>query len=635
MRSKKTGLHPFLILLAVALVSVLFVVSCGDDDEPAVSEGTGAAEAASASAAASQAAKAAEAAALAAEAAVAQAAQLAAAAQAAGTAASAEESEAVEAAQAAAVQAAADAQAAAAQAAELAAAAQAAAAAEAAAIEAAAAAAAQAAAAAAQAAAAAAGPKYGGSLRIGVLAGSSGDLAPGGVSAEIDLFIEQAVYDNLLMIQPDLSIKPELATSWEGNDDFSSWTFQLRKGVKFHHGKDFNAEDVVFTFNRLLDPVLDFSIRGQLGFIEDIVAIDDYTVRFDLDSSVSSFPSYLSAYQARILPVDVDPARLVFEEFGTGPFILEEHLPIERSVLVRNPDYWEEGKPYLDEIVILAIPEAAARESALKNGDVDLIYQLAPQSAAGIEDHPETTVLLAASGSYINLVIDNTAPPFDNKLVRQAMQAATDRNLINQAVLHGLGIPANEHPIHPDDPLFAPQHAPPDYNPELAKQLLAEAGYSDGIDIVLHTGDVGPGMVEFAVAYKESAAPAGIRVEIKEQPADGFWGQVWMVEPFTVGWWFGTATPDAALAVQYLGTSSWNAMRWNNPEFDELLIKARAQDLEGQKESYARIQEIIIDEVPQLAVAFQPLLYGVRNDVKGVAVHPLGFTLVQDGWLDR
>ena len=341
MRSKKTGLHPLLILLAVALVSVLFVVSCGDDDEAA-------AEAA----------------------------------------------------------------------------------------------------------------KYGGTLTLAVSADSF-TLDPAFDWAIPDIFITQATYDNLLMIQPDLSYKPELATSWESNDDLSSYTFHLRQGVKFHHGKDFKAEDVLFTFNRLLDPELGSSALTFLGDIEDIVALDDYTVRFDLEGPNAFFPEYVSMEKARILPADVDVSRLTLEEFGTGPFIIEEHLPSERTVMVRNPDYWEEGKPYLDELVILLFPEAATRAEALKNGDVDVLWGLGSQGAIGIEAHPDTVVLESSSGSGLSLEMDNTIPPFDNKLVRQAMQAATDRETIRQAALLGRGSIAYDHGIAPNDPRFAADIKPP------------------------------------------------------------------------------------------------------------------------------------------------------------------------------
>ena len=614
MKSKRASLHPFLILLAVALVSVLFVVSCGDDETPAVSQDTGAAVAAAAAAAEATAA----------EAAAAQAAEVAAAAEAAAQAAAAQaataaESTAAEAAAAQAAELAAAAEAAAAQAAELAAAAEAATAAQAAA--------------AAEAAAAAAGPKYGGSLVVAMVASSS-TLDPAYIIDTADYAVTDLAYDNLLMIQPDFSMKPELATSWEANDDLSSYTFNLRRGVKFHHGKDFTAEDVLFTFNRLLDPVVDSPARAVLEPIEDIVVLDDYTVRFDLSGPNGFFLDTLSIFQARILPADVDVERLTLEEFGTGPFILVEHEPTIRTTLVRNPDYWEEGKPYLNEFVILGIPEAAARDTALKNGDADLVYELGAQSVPELEAHPDTTVLMASSFSYIGMGMRTITPPFDNILVRKAMQAATDRELINQAALLGMGIIARDHQIHPAHPAFATEYAPPDYDPELARSLLVQAGYPDGIDVDLYTSDIGPGMIELAVAYKESAAPAGIRVNIERVPPDAFFDSYWNVESFTVEYWFGRI-PDQALTVQTHSASAWNAPRYNNPLVDELIEKARGQDVEGQNESYGEIQRILIDEVPRLVVAFQPWMYGARKDVRNINPHPLGWPLFQDGWLDR
>ena len=640
MRSKLASRHPFLLLLAVALVSVLFVVACGDGDpEPTTAPvDTGAAEAAAAVEAAeaavseaeatlSEAAMAAEDAAKAAEEAVAFAAELAAAAQAAAEAAGTADSAAVKAAQDAAAEAVAAAEAAAAQAAELA---MAAAEAQAAAAEAAELAAA---AAAAEAAAQAGGPKYGGTLTFAQHQ-ATGTLDPATSLGGVEYIVMLAVYDNLLMIQPDLTVKPELATSWEANDDFSSYTFYLREGVKFRHGKEFKAEDVVFTINRLLDPELDSRARPIFEVIQDMVVLDDYTIRFDLEGPNGFFLDILSEPLAHILPADVDVERLAQEEFGTGPFMIEERLPGERTTLVRNPDYWEEGKPYLDEIVIQAIPEAAARVEALKSGDVDIIWQVNPQSVPSIAANPETTVLNAASFSHLALCIPTNVPPYDNKLVRKAMQAATDREGINQAVLLGLGIPARDHPIHPSHPTFASQYAPPDYDPELARSLLEQAGYPDGIDLTLYTSDIGPGLIELAVAYQESAAPAGIRIDVERAPSEVYWSQVWNTGKLASVYWFGFM-PDQALLRQIHSEAAFNCPRYSNPLVDELIEKARGQDLEGQKESYGEIQRILIDDVPRLIVVFQPWIYGVNKDLRGVAPHPRGFAIIQDAWFDR
>ena len=476
-------------------------------------------------------------------------------------------------------------------------------------------------------------PKYGGTL-VFALPPNSISLDPPFQLGDPDVFITQATYDNLLMVQPDLSVKPELATSWEHNDELTSYTFHLRRGVKFHHGKEFKAEDVAFTFERLLDPVLDSPARSIFEVIKDIVVVDDYTVRYDLVAPNGFFPESLSIFQARIVPSDVDVERLTLEEFGTGPFMLAEYLPNERATLVRNPDYWEEGKPYLDELVMLNIGEVASRDEALKSGDADIVYQLSPQSIPGLEVHPDTMVLTATSFSYIGLPMPTDVAPFDNKLVRKAMQAATDRQAINQAALLGLGVIARDHPIHPDHPVFAAEHAPPDYDPELAASLLEQAGYPDGIDVVLHTADIGTGTIELAVAYKESAAPAGIRVNIKRHPSEGWFDNVWNNGLFTVVNWFGRS-PDQALSVQIHSDSAWNATRYGNPVVDELIERARAQDIEGQRESYGEIQRILIDDVPRISIAFTPWLYGARTDVRGVAPHPLGWPLVQDAWLDE
>ncbi len=574
MRPKTPSLHPLLIVLAVALASVLFVVSCGGGGEATeVSQATEDTEdTAAAEAAAAQATVEADAARLA------EIADIAAAAEAAEEAMVDDEAVVDD---------------------------------EAMMDE----------------------PKRGGTL-VFAMAPNSVTLDPPFQLGDPDLAITQATYDNLLMIQPDLSIKPELATSWEPNEDFTSYTFNLRKGVKFHHGKDFKAEDVIFTVERMLDPVLDSPVRPTFEVIKEMVIVDDYTVRFDLVAPNAFFPTYFSIFQARILPADVDTSRLTLEEFGTGPFILVENLPNERATMVRNPDYWEEGKPYLDEIVVLGIHENATRDEALKSGDADVVWQLAAQSVPTIEDHPETKVLKTTSFSYIGLPMPTDMPPFDNKLVRKAMQAATDREAINQAALLGLGVLGYDHPIHPSNPVFASEYAPPDYDPELAKSLLEQAGYPDGIDVTLHTADVANGMIELAVAFKESAAPAGIRVDVQRHPSDGFWDVVWNNGLFTVVFWFGRI-PDQALSIQTHSEANWNAPRYKNPVVDDLIVKARGEDLEGQKETYGEIQRILIDDVPRIVAAFQPWIYGARNNVRGVDPHPFGWPLLQEGWLDR
>ena len=484
-------------------------------------------------------------------------------------------------------------------------------------------------------------PKYGGTLTVAMVADHV-TLDPPLTTSVVDIAITQNIYDNLLMIQPDSSVKPELATSWEANDDLSSYTFHLRKGVKFHHGKDFKAEDVLFSFKRLLDPEIDSPARPTYSsVIKDVVAVDDYTVRFDLQGPNAFFPDSLSIYQARITPSDVDVKRFHLETFGTGPFKLVENLFGQRTTMERNDDYWEEGKPYLDEIVILNIPEPVTRVEALKSGDVDVVYRMEVQSALGLVGNPDVVALELASPGNRGLDMDNTVAPFDNVLVRKAIQAAADRDAIHQAAFLGKGAVAYDHPFPENDPLHNFGARPPEYNIELAKDLLTQAGYPDGIDLTLYTSTVSPGLVEIAVAFKESAAPAGIRVDVVRKPEDGYWDVVWGVEPFTVVSWFGRANVDQSLSIQYHSEGSWMVSRYDptklgaSPNSDELIERARGERFEQQKETYAELQALLIEEVPRLNLVYVPIIWGARSDVRGITPHPLGWGLYQDGWFDR
>ena len=483
------------------------------------------------------------------------------------------------------------------------------------------------------------GPKYGGTLRI-AMSGDCNTLDPAHSLSATDNTFTMATYDNLALRMHDLSLKPMLATSWEPDDDLMGYTFHLREGVKFHHGKVFNADDVVFTFERLLDPATGSPARGSLDSVNKVVKVDDYTVRFELKSPNAFLPESLSIYQARVLPSDVDPDRFATQEFGTGPFIQVEYRPGERSVFRRNPDYWgydeefpENRLPYLDEVIFYYMPEPETRVEALKTGAVDVYHEVQPISVASIEATPGVLVSEVASAAYINMAMIETQPPFDNKLVRQAFQAATDREVIHKVALFGRGIIGNDITIPPFDPHYDHTQEIPPYDVEKARSLLAQAGYPDGIDVTLHTSSISPGMDETAVAFKETAAPAGIRVTIKRHPEDVYWSNVWMVEPFTMVCWDGRP-PDEALSIVYLCDAVWNETYMCIPELDELVIRARGEvDLEQRKKTYAEVQRILIDDASRIIPVFRPIFLGLRDNVRGMSAHPNNWLYLHEAWL--
>ena len=141
-------------------------------------------------------------------------------------------------------------------------------------------------------------------------------------------------------------------------------------------------------------------------------------------------------------------------------------------------------------------------------------------------------------------------------------------------------------------------------------------------------------MIEVAVAFKEKAASAGIRVDIQRMPEDVYWTAVWMQEPFATVFWNGRP-PDQALSIVYVSDANWNESSYNNPTIDQLIVQARGQDLEERKATYGEVQRILIDEVPRTLIVFQPILFGVRTDVRGVQAHPMSWLILNDAWLDR
>ncbi|MFC1953367.1 ABC transporter substrate-binding protein [Chloroflexota bacterium] len=476
--------------------------------------------------------------------------------------------------------------------------------------------------------------KYGGTLRVAE-SGDTNTLDPAFTLSGADRTFSLNAYDNLVLRMHDLSLKPMLATSWEPSEDLLTWTFHLREGVKFHHGKVFNADDVVFTIERLIDEETGSPAKAALESIEKVIKVDDYTVRFELNNANSFFPESLSIYQARMTPSDIDPERFATEEFGTGPFILVEYIPGERGVFKKNPDYWDEGLPYLDEVILYYLPEPETRVEALKSGSVDVYNELAGITVNSAEAAPGVVLSEVASAAYLNMAMRVDTPPFDNKLLRQAIQAATDRELIRQTALLGRGVIGNDTTIPPNDPHYDQSQEIPPYDVEKAKRLLTEAGYPDGIDLTLHTSSVTEGMDEMAIAFKESAAPAGIRVSLKRHPEDVYWSNIWNVEAFTMVGWNGRP-PDQALSIVYPCDAPWNETRICNAELDALIIRARGEvDLTQRKKTYAEVQRILIDDASRIIAVFKPIFLGLRDNVRGVSAHPNNWLPLHEAWLEN
>ena len=460
-------------------------------------------------------------------------------------------------------------------------------------------------------------------------------LDPARILTDPDVYAAQALFENLVVRNPDGTLAPQLAESWEPNADSTQWTFTLRSGVKFHDGKDFTSEDVVATFGRLLDPETESPALPVLDIIDEVVAVDPTTVRFDLSGPSALLPELVAIPHAKIVAAGNEPDDRISSANGTGPFLLEHHSAGSRTVLKKYDGYWTEGQPRLNQLTFLSTPALKTRIAGLVPGQVHVVFPIEASEAKKLEGGESLIVSQIPASSFISLSMDVTSAPFDNKQVRQAFRAAIDRQALVDDVLGGDGTVANDHPIAPSNPLYWAGQQAAEFDTEAAKALLAEAGFADGVDVTLHTSTVRPGMSVIAAAIKEMVEPAGFRVEIEESAERGYVPNVWIKESFTTLTW-NEGLPDQTLALMYRSDSLLNTSNYSNPELDDLIKLARTQTDEAErKATFEQIQQILIDDVPTIIPVFMPVFVSLRDSVDGLEFHPFNWPVVNDAILLR
>ncbi|WP_137391620.1 ABC transporter substrate-binding protein [Rhodoligotrophos defluvii] len=463
-------------------------------------------------------------------------------------------------------------------------------------------------------------------LRIaaGEADGPSGTLDPALSVSDPDAARIALVLERLVVLDDTFAPQPQLAESWSSNDSASEWTFKLRPGVTFHNGSKLTAEDVVYTYKRLLDPKTASPGAPSLKVIDPngITAADELTVTFKLPSAVVEFPSLLANRFGYIVSKDQPAEELRTKAAGTGPFKVQKFVPGEEpSVFVKNENYWRQGLPKVDAVELRAIPEESARVAAIASGQIDLVWDLPRTGLKTLEDNKDVNVVSVRSPFVMTMSAWCDTPPFDDAKVREAMKYAVDREKMLKLVLGGRGNMGDDNPVAPWVK-YALKTEPRAYDPQKAKQLLAEAGHPDGIDIELYTSDTTPGFIEMATLYKASAEPAGIRVNLVRAPANDYWSNTWLKQPFVCSSWAGRDADDA-LSVAYLSDAEWNETHWRRPEFDNLIKQAR-QTLDEAKrtEFYQQAQRMVREDGGALISMFPDAIGATRANVTGWKLHP-------------
>jgi len=464
-------------------------------------------------------------------------------------------------------------------------------------------------------------------------------LNPLSLSGPAEYPVIDMAYSGLTRIGPDSQPMPDLAKSWEGSPDATEFTFHLREGVTFHDGTPATSSDVVATYEAILNPDIPSSALSVLNMIDSVEAVDDLTVKFTLSSPFADFPTSTAHANARIISEEAlsgDLTKLDTVVNGTGPFKMESYDSARVTRLVRNDNYFSEGKPYLDAVEMHLFPDLAAETTNFLSGDIDVMLLVQQADYARISSTSGINALRVPSGRYVNVVMRFDQPPFDNLKVREALAYAIDRQLLVDLVLEGLGRPGHDNILSPEFK-FRIDTPKKNYDPAKAKALLAEAGYPDGISLDLVASNRPAIRAQVAIAIKQMALPAGFDIKVETMPHDTYIANVWKKGNFYMAYWGMQPTEDATFNLLLTSNASYEDTGWKNAKFDELVNAGRSTTIEAERAAaYSEAQELMLKELPYIIPFYEDVLTASKDHVKGYSINPINrYFYLENVWLEK
>jgi peptide/nickel transport system substrate-binding protein len=480
-------------------------------------------------------------------------------------------------------------------------------------------------------------PQSGGTLRA-AWSGEWVSLDPHLSSAGSSFAVLANVIEALTDYDDEMQLAPELATSWEQSDDGLTWTFHLREGVRFSNAREFTADDVVYSFQRIHDPTVGSGDVSNCGGEGATFAAPDpltFTVTTVAPNAILPVNVAGAASCAIIAEESVGEDGQIVTPIGTGPFAIESVTGTTDMRLVRNEHYWQDGLPYLDVVEITVIPEASSREAALLGGEVDWIMDPAPQSYDALTSNAEIVVGEAPLLSYHYIGLNLNREPFDDVRVRQAIAYAIDRDQICAAGAFGLCTPIHG-PTAPGSAWYF-DYAPYGRDLETARQLLADAGYEDGFEMEIMATSTYEESVRQAQVLQANLAEIGIRATIST-PEFAEWldregnGDF---DSFNLSWIALTDADDYFFAQHRTG-EVFNFTGYSNPEFDALVDQGQTtSDFDERYAIYEQANRILVDDAPYVYF-YSPLgLRAYRPSVKGFVTRPDLQNNLARVWLDE
>ncbi|MFL5964007.1 MAG: ABC transporter substrate-binding protein [Gaiellaceae bacterium] len=471
----------------------------------------------------------------------------------------------------------------------------------------------------------AAGPKRGGTFRLGVPGGSAKDFIDGQyIVTTPDIARLMTGWETLVVNDSKFNLKFDgLAEEITPNKAADVWTIRVRDGIEFHNGKTLGGADVRYSLQRLINPKVGLGGQALLASIDPqrIKKLDKRTIRLTLKTADGTILDALTLYTNGIVPVGYGPtgAGTAKPNVGTGPYKIQSFTPGQQSVHVRNPNYWRSGQPYFDKVVIIDFPDDTARVNALLGGQVDAITDVPPALIPLISGHAGTKVLESPGAAWPPLCMRVDQPPFNDVRVRQAMRLIVDRPQMVQQAFSGHGHVGNDI-YSPFDEAYDTSLPQRKQDIEKAKSLLKAAG-QEGLAVDLQSTAAALGMNEGAQVFAQQAKAAGVKVNVKILDGGTFYGSQYLKWTFSTDFW----NPKSYLsqvAAGSLPTSPYNETHWPDSAHASFLsLYAKAKKTADRKKRFAilhEMQKMEYDTGGYIIWGFNNRLDGYSSKVKGL-----------------
>jgi peptide/nickel transport system substrate-binding protein len=478
-------------------------------------------------------------------------------------------------------------------------------------------------------------PRKGGRIKVaGSTSGVSDTLDPAKQANYTDYVRGYMFYNGLTVLDGSLTPQPSLAEEFT-TKDAKTWVFKLRKGVTFHDGKPLTPQDVVFSMMRHKNPATGSKAKVLADQIEDVTATGPNEVTFRLTSPNADLPAILGTFHFHIVK---DGTTDFTAGIGTGPYKVKEFKPGVRSIAVRNDNYWKPGRPYLDEIEYVGISDETARVNALLAGELDLIGTVNPRSIDRVNGSGKHAIFETKGVSYTDLIMRRDSGPGSNPDFVEAMKLLFNREQMLKSIQIGRGVVANDQPIAPGNRFYFQGLKQRPYDGDKAKWHLQRAKLG-GASIPVVASPAATNSVEMALVLQYAARQAGLNLDVRNMPADGYWSQHWMKHPIGFGNVNTRPTADLALTLFFKSDAPWNEAAWKNEKFDQLLVAARGEtDTAKRAQMYADMQVMVSQDGGIGIPMFLSGLDGHNKKLKGLSPIPLsgmmGSNFAENVWLE-